>query len=47
MDAMVSAINKVLTRGAVAILHNLLNEGELIIKWRAKIQNQANACIIV
>ena len=29
------------------LLHILLNEGELIIKWGRKIKNKGNACITV
>jgi hypothetical protein len=29
------------------LLHPLLNEGELIIKWGRKIKNKGNACITV
>jgi len=29
------------------LLHRLLNEGELIIKWGRKIKNKGNACITV
>ncbi len=29
------------------LLHPLLNEGELIIKWARKIKNKGNACITV
>jgi len=29
------------------LLHRLLNEGQLIIKWGRKIKNKGNACITV
>ena len=29
------------------LLHSLLNEGQLIIKWGRKIKNKGNACITV
>ena len=47
MEAMVLAINNVLPIGRGCYINHLLKEGELIIKWMPKIQNKANACIIV
>ena len=29
------------------LLHRLLNEGELVIKWRRNIKNNGNACITI
>jgi hypothetical protein len=29
------------------LLHKLLNEGKLIIKWERKVKNKGNACITV